>query len=112
MPCVPWLFLFAEVVETCNCVVTVEEGNSVAAAGADVVNTVVGVVVVVVVVIVADVVVVLVVTGVDVVFFYSGVVGVASGVVVIVEILESWLQHLHDAYKYVLAVQGIDTAWP
>ena len=25
---------------------------------------------------------------------------------------ESWLQHLHDASKYVLAAQGIDTAWP
>ena len=53
VPCVPWLFLFADVVGTGNCVVTVEEGNSFAAAGADVVNTVV-----VVVVIVADVVVV------------------------------------------------------
>ena len=63
-PIVPWLFLFAEVVETGNCVVTAEEGNSVAAAGADVVNTVISVVVVVVVAIVADVVVVNVVTGV------------------------------------------------
>ena len=37
------------------------------------------------------------------------------GVVVVVTVEqgeESWLQHLHDASKYVLAAQGIDTAWP
>ena len=45
-----------------------------------------------------------------------GVVGIVAGVVIGAVVVgageESWLQQLHDASKYVLAAQGIDTAWP